>query len=80
MDVYSKTILTVIAACLIVIAVKQVEPSEAHAGPFDGAVTFGDVMDLQEIKDPTAREEAFKKINRRLPLVRIHGGFVSAHQ
>ena len=77
MDLYSKGVLTVIAVCLVVIALKQWEPKEAHAGVFDGTPTVGDLMELRDIKDPTKRQEAAQKIMRRVPLVRIQGGSVS---
>ena len=77
MDFYTKGVLTIIAASLLVIALKQLEPKEAHAGVFDGSPTVGDLMELQGIKDATKRQETAQKIMRRVPLVRIQGGNVS---
>ena len=74
MDRYSKTVLTIIAVALAAIAVKLWEPRPAQAALFEtSGPTYGELMDLSKINDPTKVQEAALKIVRRIPLVRVHG-------
>ena len=71
MDRYSKVLLTIIAASLVLIAAKLWEPREAHAQSFlSSAPTIGD---FQNAKTPEERQ----KLVRHIPFVRVQGGTVS---
>lgn len=71
MDGYSKILLTIIAASLVLIVAKLWEPREAHAQGFlSSAPTIGDFQDAKTT-------EQRQKLVRRIPLVRVQGGFVS---
>ena len=65
-DRYTKTVLTIIAASLSLIAAKMWEPREAHAGVFGSAPTIGD---LRNAKDSEARARVINNV----PLVRVFG-------
>ncbi len=66
MDRYTKIVLTVIAISLSVIAIRLIKLREAP--------TLGDLLALQQIKDPTAREQARKDFFNRISVVRVQGG------
>ena len=70
MDRYTKTVLSVIAISLSLIAAKMWEPREAHAGVFGSAPTIGDLLNT---KDPEARV----RLMNNVPLVRVVGGSIS---
>lgn len=74
MDNISKTILTVIAVALCVIAFKLFNPG----GSFVGSPTFGDFIALKDIKDPKQRKEAHLRLKQSIPLVRVQGGKIDA--
>jgi len=74
MDRYSKTVLTIIAVALAVIAIRLWEPSPAQAAMFEASgPTYGELMDLSKIKDPAKVQETALKIVRRIPVVHVHG-------
>jgi hypothetical protein len=68
-DLYTKFILTIIAAALVVIAFKLVNLS----GP-----TRGDFFNLKNIEDSDARSAKRKDLMMRLPLIWIQGGEIEA--
>jgi hypothetical protein len=71
MDRYSKVLLTIIAASLVLIAARLWEPREAHAQSFlSSAPTIGE---WQDAKTPEDRRKLF----RRIPMVRVQGGQVA---
>lgn len=73
MDRFTKCVFTVIAVSLAAIAAKMWAPAEAHAqGLFAGAPTIGEYQDTKTDSDRA-------KLNRRIPLVRVQGGFVSVN-
>jgi len=73
MDRFSKVLLTIIAASLVLIAAKLWEPREAHAQGFlSSAPTIGD------FQDATTTEQK-RKLVRRIPLVRVQGGHVGVN-
>ena len=74
MDIYSKAVLTLIAAGVWAIAIKLFVPD--IGGSITGAPTFGQFMDLQDVQDKTKREDARKRLLRSVPVVRVHGGFI----
>lgn len=79
MDKYTKAVLTVIAASLAVVALKLVQPQEAHAGLLSSSPpTYGDFLALRDIKDAAARKEAYMKLMRSIPIVRVQGGQIDA--
>lgn len=63
-------LLTVIAACLVAITYKL------YAGDIIIGPTVEDALAVQDIDDEKARTLAIKKLTERLPLVRIHSGYV----
>ncbi|PIW29815.1 MAG: hypothetical protein COW30_03925 [Rhodospirillales bacterium CG15_BIG_FIL_POST_REV_8_21_14_020_66_15] len=73
MDTYTKVVLTITAAALVVLAGRGLAPQTAEAGIFQGGPTFGDFRRLGEIKDKSQRDEALRDLIYRLPMVRIHG-------
>ena len=78
MDTYTKTLLTIIAISLTVIAIKLVTPQEANAGVFSSSPTVGDYVALREIKDPAARKKAYFDLLRSVPLIWVQGGQLNA--
>lgn len=71
MDRYTKVLLTIIAASLVLIAAKLWEPREALAQGFlSSAPTIGDFQDAYSADEK-------RKLIRRIPLVRVQGGSIS---
>ena len=73
MDKYTQIVLTIIAVCLIAIVIKLWEPAPAYSEILDkGPTTWGDVMDLRNLKGEARKKERLK-ILRNIPLIKIHG-------
>lgn len=71
MDRYSKVLLTIIAASLVLIAARLWEPREAHAQSFlSSAPTIGDFRNAKTAEDR-------QKLVLRVPLVQVRGGSIS---
>ena len=77
MNSYTTAVLTVIAGALVVISIRLGAPQPVQAGLFDGSPTLGELRRLQEILDPDQRKLARDLLTDKIPLVRLHGGFVS---
>jgi hypothetical protein len=73
-DTYTKVVLTIIAIALCAIAIKLFNPQLGS----NGSPTFGDFMEMRQIKDPQQRKETRSRLLKSLPLVRIEGGQVDA--
>lgn len=79
MDRYTKLVLTVIAVCLIAIAIKLWEPTPAYSGFIGDTVrkflpkpiTQGDIINLRKLKGAARRNER-NRIIRDMPLVRVY--------
>ena len=69
-DKYLIIVLTAIAVFLLLITLKLYEPREVNAALVSGSPTIGDWED-SKYSDGTRRN-----LIRRIPLVRVHGGFV----
>ncbi len=77
MNSYTTAVLTVIAVALVVISIRLGTPQPVQAGLFDGSPTLGELRRLQDILDPDEKKLARKLLTDKIPLVRLHGGFVS---
>ncbi len=77
MNSYTTAVLTVIAVALVVISIRLGAPQPVQAGLFDGSPTLGELRRLQEILDPGERKLAREVLTDKIPLIRLHGGFVS---
>ncbi len=77
MDRYTKAVLTVIAVCLVVIALKLSYPPNVQTVT---PPTYGDFLSLTKIKGTPGSDYAQKRkdLLDRLPIVRIQGGNVDA--
>ena len=81
MNSYTTAVLTVIAGALVVISIRLGAPQPVQAGLLDGlldgAPTLGELRRLGDILDPDERKQARDLLTDKIPLVRLHGGFVS---
>lgn len=77
MNSYTTAVLTVIAGALVVISIRLGAPQPVQAGLPDGAPTLGELRRLGDILDPEERKQARELLTDKIPLVRLHGGFVS---
>ncbi len=77
MNSYTSAVLTVIACALVVISIRMGAPQPVQAGLFDGSPTLGELRRLQDILDPNQRKQAREMLTDKIPLIRLHGGFVS---
>ena len=77
MNSYTSAVLTVIAVALVIISIRLGAPQPVQAGLFDGSPTLGELRRLQEILDPNERKIARELLTDKIPLIRLHGGFVS---
>lgn len=68
-DLYTKAVLTIIAAALVIIAGKLV---------FDAPPRQGDFIALRDIKDQDEARKELERLVKAMPMVRIHGGQVDA--
>jgi hypothetical protein len=79
MDKYTKTILTIIAVCLLAIVIKLWEPTPAYSGFLGDTVrnflsyptTYGDLLNLRNLKGKDRKIER-NRIIRNMPLVRVY--------
>lgn len=72
MDRYTKVVLTIIAICLLAISFKMLEPKPVHSGIFSAGPTYGDLLDMRELKGDEKQKERMRII-RSIPMVRIYG-------
>ena len=77
MNSYTSAVLTVIAGALVVISIRMGAPQPVQAGLFDGSPTLGELRRLQDILDPDQKKQAREVLTDKIPLIRLHGGFVS---
>ncbi|CAN5565878.1 hypothetical protein BH10PLA2_BH10PLA2_36150 [soil metagenome] len=69
MDTYTKSVLTVMAVALSLIAIRPIfEPSRSP--------TIGDLISLREIKDADKRQYLAMEMRKRIPLAHIQSGQV----
>ncbi len=76
MNWYTKGVLTVIAAALLVISFRLVmDAAMQKSYPVSSiAPTAGDLRRLGEIDDPNERARVRRELFDRIPLVRVQGG------
>ena len=79
MNSYTTAVLTVIAGALVVISIRLGAPQPVQAGLLDGAPTLGELRRLGDILDPDERKQARDLLTDKIPLIRLHGGFVSVN-
>ena len=79
MDKYTKAVLTVVAISLVVIALKLGQPKDARAGVPSSPPTYGEFLALRDIKDEALRKDAYMKLMRSIPVVRVQGGQIDAN-
>jgi hypothetical protein len=72
MDGYTKLVLTLIAIALFILNLQMLRPHGAVVR-FDNTPTWGELMDLKDIKDETERRNKIMDIYRRIPFVRVEG-------
>ena len=71
MDKYTKCILSVIAVCLIAIAIKLWEPVPAYSGFMDNGPTIGDFMNLKNLKGKILKKER-ERIIKNIPVMKVY--------
>jgi len=77
MNGYTTAVLTVIACALVVISIRLGAPQPVLASLNDGSPTLGDLRRLQNILDPGEKKLAREMLTDKIPLIRLHGGFVN---
>jgi hypothetical protein len=60
MDKYTKAVFTVIAVCLLAIAIKMWEPTSAYSGFLDKGPIFGDLNDLRALEGEVKEKERIR--------------------
>ena len=69
MDNYTKGVLTIIAAALVVIAFKLCEPKSVNAGKLlDPTPTLGDLARIEQMENDERREAYMEKLADNIPL------------
>lgn len=72
MDKFTKFVLSVIAVCLVAIAIKLWEPTPAYSGFMDKGPTVGDLLNLRKLKGDTYKKER-KRIIQNILLAKVYG-------
>jgi hypothetical protein len=75
-DVYTKSLLTIIAVALCAITVKLYVPAANRLGPNIGGPTLSDMFSAKEIQNESRRAAAIRKVSRDAPIVFVGGGNV----
>lgn len=78
MDKYTKSLLTVIAVSVSLIAVKMYFPYITQGDLSLGVPTFGEYNALRQVVDADTKKERFMRLTKRLPIVRVQGGQIDA--
>ena len=77
MDTYTKSVLTVIAGALVVIALESATSKLPEAAP--PSPVLGDLEFARQIDDPEVRKRALQDIDERTPVVYVVSGHVAVH-
>lgn len=75
-ELYTKAVLTLIAAALCAITAKLYLPAANRIGPHIGSPTRYDLFMLKDMKDGDQRNSSLKQIKLDVPLNWIDGGNV----
>lgn len=78
MDKYTRSLLTVIATSMALIAVKMYFPYITQGDFNTGTPTFRDLIAVGQISNAESKKEAYAKLMGRLPLIRVQSGNINA--